>query len=70
MKKYERCELCGKRKAAHTCKNERWGYTLRVCEKCRREFYPTSAEIAEDELAETYRAERQAEIDAGVYNLP
>jgi len=69
MKKYERCELCGKRKATHTCTNERWGYTVHVCGRCRREFYPTPDELADDELAETYRSERQAELNAGVYDL-
>jgi hypothetical protein len=62
-----KCQSCRRRKAAHIVEDDQLG-TLSVCAKCRREFYPTDAEQCEDEQAEMYRAERNAEFgSAGDY---
>lgn len=61
------CPSCRKRKATVLVKDKYFG-VLSVCEKCRREFYPTPEEEKEDGYLEEQRAERAAEFaSAGDY---
>lgn len=54
-----RCPSCRKRKATVTVDDKHFG-EVKVCEKCRREYYPTLEEQVDDDLQEMYRAERAA----------
>ena len=62
-----KCPSCRKRKATVQVNDKYFGSML-VCEKCRREYYPTPNEQKDDEDQEERRAERSAEFaSAGDY---
>jgi len=46
------------------------GEKMLVCKRCRREFRPTPAEEQVDFELEERRAEFQAELGAGCFDLP
>ena len=65
-----KCQLCQKREGK-ILRPIGWAKAkLLICEKCRRAECPTQAEQEADELAEERRAEFQAELGAGCFDLP
>lgn len=60
-----KCQICYRHKGVHLRRFSGVDFDILVCEKCRREGWPTPEEGQADSAQEQYRAERQAEIDAG-----
>ena len=63
----EKCKVCQRRKGQHQRRFEGMDHDILVCERCRREFWPTPEEDRKDRREETYRAERSAELAACDY---
>ena len=63
-----KCQICRRRKARHT--HEDHGEPIEICGGCRRNFFPTPAEIEADDLTAERLSEYQAELGAGCYDLP
>ena len=58
-----KCAVCGRgRKCVGV--TDCVGVAVRVCTKCRRRYFPTRAERAQDDAREERRAERTAELYA------
>jgi len=62
-----KCKICRRRKATVTVYDKDLGRII-VCTQCKKEFYTAPTE--EEELEEERRAEFNAELGAGVYDLP
>ncbi|MCK4252792.1 hypothetical protein KAX97_15200 [candidate division WOR-3 bacterium] len=65
-----KCEICMRRKATEAVWDEEIQHKYKICKKCRRAYYPTKEEKEKDATREEARAEFQAELDAGCYDLP
>jgi len=65
-----KCRMCQRRKGTiATTMRAVFSFSdstekIMLCEKCRREFLPTTTEREHDDEQEMYRSERQAEYHA------
>ena len=62
-----KCRICFKREGTVKQFDKDIGNII-ICKKCKKEFYTPQTE--EEELEEERRAEFNAELGAGVYDLP
>lgn len=65
-----KCQLCKKRIGKYTRFLDWLGRELLLCKKCRIAECPTPEEALAEDLREEHRAEFQAELGAGCFDLP